>query len=1431
MKKKLLAVFFGIFLAHNLSFSQYIEGSPWMENLRATPSKSANSNPEIKYSLPEISEAFHAYWKKKDWKKKGSGFKPYMRWENYWMHQVDENGYLPSASKVLESWRKKQFASSMVPNPTSSWTAIGPFRPGELSGALPGTGRVNAIAVDPNNANIWYAGAPAGGIWKSTDAGANWTNLFDDFLQIGVSGIAIDPNDSNVIYIATGDDDAADSFSVGVFKSIDAGDTWQETSLGPTSISSWTNNRLMSEITIDPTNSNIIWVSTSFGLYKSIDAGASWDRKQTGNIKDFRLKPGDPNTVYAITNSAYFRSTDGENFTEITDILPNASGRRVLDVTPADPDVLYILTADTQANDYVYQGLYKSTNSGLTFTESPNTVNIMESEQAWFDLALAVSPTNSDELYMGCLNIWKSSNGGDSFSRVNQWNRNTAAYTHADIHTLKFFNDVLYACTDGGLYTSSNGGDSFTDVTENMAVTQFYRMTIANGNAQRLAGGTQDNSGFVGNGTEWNVYTGGDGMDYEIDPNNQDVIYGFVQFGDPLFITTTAGESVGRVNAPPGEQGNWITPLAVSADGEVFAGYDSKIYRLGNGAWEEWSNEFGGGNIDDIETDPNDPLVLYAAEGDFVYRSGDGGQNFTSFNRFDGLVSDIAIDQDDGSAIYVTTSLRAGISQANQTSGSAGVRGVFKVPVNPDGSAGPEEDLTLNLDPDQAFLSVMHQGRHTENPIFVGTNLGVYRLDDSLTEWEEYFTNLPSVAVSDLEISLDDEVIVASTYGRGAWISPIPVQQPDDDIRLVEITPFNGEVTCGEVFPAVVVENKGVNPITEVEVTYNFNSGGNEVLTWTGTIASNATQSIPLPSISNSTFGENTIEIEVSITNDAFNDNNTGTTTYIGNVFGIGDTVFDFETENSTLFTTNETDNGSVWERGVPTGTLLNAASSGTQVLGTNLDGNHPDAVKGFIYSGCYELSSIVAPVLKFNMAYDLEVNYDIVYVEYSLNDGANWTVLGQLGSQPNWYNSDRTNASSGGTDCENCPGAQWNGTNATLTEYAYDFVLNASLGETDLTNEDNVVFRIVFHSDQSVNEEGVIIDDFVVEGVQDDDDDDNDGVLDVDDNCPLIGNANQADNDGDGEGDVCDPDDDNDGILDVDDNCPFTANAGQEDTDGDGIGDVCDNDADNDGVPNNLDLCPDTPENTPVDVDGCPIFSLPANNFTIRTIGESCISSNNGQIEITAMSSQDYVAVIRDADSNEQSLSFTDSVVFENLVSGSYSVCITITGQADFEQCFDVLITEPQALGVASKIDNLKNEITLSLSGGTQYLIVLNGEAHVTQESEITLALNQVENTLSVRTDKECQGTYEETIFLSSKILIYPNPVTTSEVTVYLGSNEFREVELALFNVNGRKVYNKMHTPDNGNVSLNFSGMSQGVYILNIKTDNSLLNYKIIKR
>jgi len=1449
MKRNLLLF---LLISFSISYGQFNQNAPWMKELKkkkGTISLSKDATSRQTYTFKEVTDAFDSYWTGKDKDAKGSGYKPFMRWRNYWGNFVKPDGTLPTAAEQWKAW--ENFKNSAGPvNPISDWAPIGPIINGELNNALPGIGRINAIAVDPNNENIWYAGAPAGGIWKTINGGSIWTNLFDEFPQIGVSGIAIDPNNSNIILIATGDDDASDSFSAGVFKSIDGGASWTETSINPRLQNTFD---VLNEITFDPTNSKIVWVAGSDGLQKSIDGGNTWSVVLSDNITDFKLKPGDPNTIYAVAgetgavpinpNAKYYKSDDGgANFAQINSTLPTTSGRMVLGVSPASPETLYICAADDIDNNSGFLGIYKSTDSGTTFIRTAETDDIFGSSQAWFDLALEVSPTDANELYVGVLDIWKSSDGGDDFTQLNQWFSNTPAYTHADIHTLKFFNNRLFCGSDGGLFASDDGGISFTDYSDGIAVTQFYRIGIAKNNADIIVGGTQDNAGFVYNDNEWNVFSGGDGMDYEIDPTNSNIAYGFVQFGSPLFITNNLGQTAGTVSSPNSGNttGNWITPLAIDGEGTVYAAYNA-VYKLVGNNWEQVSTEFAGGNnIDDLEIDANDPQIMYAADEGNLYRSEDGGVNFVLINElddtFNSQISDITINNDNSNIIYLTTSFRAGISQAGQNTIG---RGVYKVTV--DGNTLiSKENITFDLPTNQAYLAIVHQPRNINNPIFVGTSLGVYRLDDTLTQWEQYSTGLPNTAVSDLEISPDDEVLVASTYGRGAWQTPIPVQRVDDDIKLVSINTNMGSsiLSCDEITPTITVENKGLNDITQITIQYKLNDNAVDETTFDDTIASGNSAELNLPALILD-IGLNTLQVTTSINNDAFEDNNTQEISFGFNEASTVEEVFDMETEATALFEANTSGvtpiaGASLWERGVPTGTLLNTSSSGTQVYGTNLDGDYDNSTTAILFSRCYDFSSFLAPTLSFQMGFELEDNWDVVYVIYSTDNFETFDVLGSVDSQPNWYNSDRTNASSGGADCFNCPGAQWTGTdpsNATLTEYAYDFTANASLGETDLTNETNIQFGIVFVSDQAVVEEGAIVDDFIVRGFTDDEDDDNDGILDIDDNCPLVANADQADNDNDGDGDVCDNDDDDDGVLDIDDNCPLTANTDQADFDGDGIGDVCDDDIDNDGVPNALDFCDETQADTIVDVDGCAIFTLPATNFSLKTTGESCSENNNGSIEISAVQTLNYTATLTNSSENSTESEFTDVVNFTDLPAGDYTVCISVASQPGYEICFNATVTEPDELNVDSKVSSLKDEVTLSLAGGKEYAIELNGIIHITSESDITLPLDKIENILTVRTDKDCQGMYSETIVLSDKIFIYPNPNTNGELNVFLGSSEFETVDMSIFTTSGVQVSSKPFRPENGYIRMNVSSLPQGIYLLNIKTTHSLLNYKIIMR
>jgi hypothetical protein len=276
------------------------------------------------------------------------------------------------------------------------------------------------------------------------------------------------------------------------------------------------------------------------------------------------------------------------------------------------------------------------------------------------------------------------------------------------------------------------------------------------------------------------------------------------------------------------------------------------------------------------------------------------------------------------------------------------------------------------------------------------------------------------------------------------------------------------DINCGSnVTPKVEVKNNGLNTISSITINYSID-GTPSSFVWNGSLASAVTTEINLPTTVLSR-GVHTLDVTTVIVNDTYSDNNQGTTSFYINDAGTVGVVNPFTNASNALIVYNEGTSGAQWQRGTRTGGLT---SSGNTVYTTNLTGNYPDNIKTYLVSQCYNLSNVINPQISFAMKYDTEQNWDIVYVEYSTNFGTTWSVLGEMG--PTWYNSDRT-PSTTGTDCNNCPGAQWTGLNTTLTTYTYP--LNA------LNSETNIIFRIVFHSDQSVNDLGVNIDDFVING------------------------------------------------------------------------------------------------------------------------------------------------------------------------------------------------------------------------------------------------------------------------------------------------------------------------------------------------------------
>ncbi len=1052
MKNKYLA--FVLFVSSGV-FAQFNPNSPW--NTTNDASKISNDVSKKTTFQKEV-DAFNAYWKNHDRNLKGSGHKPFKRWESFYENQLNPDGTISTPQQLWTAWQEKNAVKnsnnrSLLALPPSNWQPVGPFTHSNTGSWSSGQGRTSAVAIDPFNSNIIYVGSPAGGIWKSTNSGSTWTPLSDELPQIGVSGIAIDHTNSNVIYITTGDKDASDTYSVGVLKSTDGGLTW-----GTTGLSFTGTGNFAGDIIMHPSNNQILLCATSAGIYKTINGGTSWLLEQSGNFSQgsIRFKPNDPTIVYGTTNNRFYKSTDtGNSFTNITSGLSaeNETSRMLLDITPADPNYIYVLSVKTPtsgppANNGLL-GIYRSTNSGANFTKTSGTTDILESAQSWYDLALAVSNTNKDLVFTGCLNVWKSTDGGATVTKVNNWSSpGSAAYTHADIHHLQYLNGKLYCLSDGGIYVSTNNGSNFTDLTAGLQISQFYRVSVSKTSAGKMVGGLQDNGGYAFSNGAWKNYYGADGMDAAVSQTDSNLYYGFIQYGSSLYISNNGGNSnTGGTSSPGGIDGNWITPLRGDSQGNIYSGFNG-LYKLTNGAWVlQNTNSVGSGNLECITIDPSNDAIIYVSNGSSLYKSTDSGVTFTLVYSAGSQITSIAVHTSNSTIVYITTSGTAGQAMISTNGGTSFTNIASGLP-----------GISKNC--------IVHQGRNTENPLYVGTSLGVYYKDDSMTTWQPFDTNLPNVSVRDLEINLEDSKIIAATYGRGIWQSDIPVQVPSNDIKFVSVMNPTQNINCGSgVTPQIVVKNGGTNSISNVTVNYTIDATP-YVFNWSGNIASQQNQTIDLP-VTTATRGAHNISFTITTSGDAFSDNNSGSTAFYSNDLGTTGAVNTFTNTSDELIVQSS---GAGWTRGNRTSDALQ--TNGNPAYLTSLSGNYSDSSTSYLISQCYNLAALSNPQISFKMAFDLELNWDIAYVEYSTNFGNTWNVLGSAGSA--WYNSNRTPQTSG-TDCNNCVGAQWTGTNTTFNTYSYDL--------SSLNSATNVIFRIVFISDSSVNQLGVKVDDFVING------------------------------------------------------------------------------------------------------------------------------------------------------------------------------------------------------------------------------------------------------------------------------------------------------------------------------------------------------------
>ncbi|WP_422861709.1 reprolysin-like metallopeptidase [Flagellimonas sp. W118] len=269
--------------------------------------------------------------------------------------------------------------------------------------------------------------------------------------------------------------------------------------------------------------------------------------------------------------------------------------------------------------------------------------------------------------------------------------------------------------------------------------------------------------------------------------------------------------------------------------------------------------------------------------------------------------------------------------------------------------------------------------------------------------------------------------------------------------------------------------------------------------------------------------------------------------------------------------------------------------------------------------------------------------------------------------------------------------------------------------------------------------------------------------------------------------------------------------------------------DDDEDGVfDDGDDLCLGTPKGVEVDTSGCPVNRFVADNFTVEIQSESCRTNNDGSVGITAAdTSITYTAVLSNGSTNLNS-DFTDEHIFQNVNAGNYSLCITGTnGTITYQEvCFNVVIEEPALLSTLVSID--ENMLSLVMDGGSLYNIELNGLVTQTTSAEIQLELKEGLNTLKVFTNLPCQGAYEDAFFISSKPILYRNPVG-ADTRVFL--NGFvGDLDIHVFAANGQLVMKTARRVEGNELEMDFSALQTGIYYMRIQGSEINEEFKLIK-
>jgi photosystem II stability/assembly factor-like uncharacterized protein len=694
---------------------------------------------------------------------------------------------------VIEGLEDRSLLSTSIPLDPVNWTALGPapISNGQTPGQQPVSGRIAAIAADPNDANVIYLATAGGGVWKTTDAGADWTPLTDDQPTLFMGALAIAPSDSNVIYAGTGEatNSVLSFYGRGVLKSTDAGATW--TLLGNDVFDRHT----ISQIVVSPTDPNTVYVavagggvngvSGNTGIWESTDGGQTWTNtttaiSTTAAFSDLEMDPTDPQTLYAAVGSirgsavnGVYKTTDGGATWSAAGNFPMGvgDGRITVAVAPADPQTLYALISGSgQAGTTLGRlvAVMKSTDGGASWAAQPNTPNLGGS--GWYGLPLVVDPSDVNTVYAsgGGAELVESNNGGQSWFSLQIGADGTGP--HSDHHAFAFdANGTLLDGNDGGIWRLDNPDGrhlQWTDLNTNLQLSQYIGIALDPTTADIAYGGSQDNGTSKFNDSlAWRLLDAGDGGFVRVDPSNPNTVYHeFVN----ISLVRSDNDGLSWVSATSGINLNdphdtYVPYVLDPANPSRLVLGTNRVYETVNrgASWRPISTPNTGGwigssNIDSVATAAADSNTIYASAGGHIFVTFDDG---VSWQRHDipGVtdhIQDLQVDPNDPLTAYAVRDRFGGGHVFMTTDGGMSWT-----------------DISEGLPNLPAYTLALDSG--TGN-LYVGMDDGVYLSTDQGNTWSPFGLGLPHAQVRQLEFNADLQILAAGTHGRGLWEILVP---------------------------------------------------------------------------------------------------------------------------------------------------------------------------------------------------------------------------------------------------------------------------------------------------------------------------------------------------------------------------------------------------------------------------------------------------------------------------------------------------------------------------------------------------------------------------------------------------------------------------------------------------------------------------------